>query len=291
MKKYILFSLFILLFVLGACTDAPSGSEPIVLEDYVCKDTPLAEGCYVPASDLNHISPIPAEYLISETFDGERVGGAPRNWLLYRNEEYRVDGVRTIIAEEDGGNRYVRMYSDGRNTPPYPQSTNITKPSFIFTTKFNLDLDRKGVAYASVMIPTDLPSNGVNVGVATGAVNTIGVQIGPDMAVTVRVGGPFFYYSGSGDGGDIYNTSLTVTKGSWYQFKYVWDASENMVAVYHVSQDVETLLYTGEFHISNRVNAVANGDILVPNVVRVTMMQNLPGWAFLDQVIVERKGE
>jgi hypothetical protein len=291
MKKYTISLLFILIFIVSACTEIPITSDPTIIEDYICKDNPLGEGCYIPAEDLNHISPIPQEYLISETFDSENVGSMPRNWLLYRNEEYAINGVRTIIGEEDGGNRFVRMYSDGRNTPPYPQSTNITKPSFIFTTKFNLDIDRKGVAYASIMIPEEETSSGVNVGVATGAVNVIGVQIGSNMAVTIRVGGPFFYYSGNGDGGDIYNTSLTLTKGIWYRFKFIWDANENMVAAYHLDGENEILLHTDEFHISNRVNAIASGEIMVPNVVRVTMMQNLPGWAYLDDVIVERKGE
>ncbi|MDR4968853.1 MAG: hypothetical protein RG740_04490, partial [Acholeplasmataceae bacterium] len=63
------------------------------------------------------------------------------------------------------------------------------------------------------------------------------------------------------------------------------------VAAYHLDGENEILLHTDEFHISNRVNAVASGEIMVPNVVRVTMMQNLPGWAYLDDVIVERKGE
>jgi len=290
MKKHILITLFIFLFVLSACTQAPTQTTPLEIEDYVCRDTPLAPGCYTPSEDLNHISPIPQEYLMHETFDTERVGSAPRNWLLYRNAEYAIDGVRTLIGEQEDGNRYVRMYSDGRNTPPYPQSTSIVKPSFIFTSKFNLDIDRRGVAYASIMIPGDVSSNGVNLGVATGAVNTIGVQVGPNMDVTVKVGGPFFYYTGNGDGGDTYNTSLTLTKDTWYQFKFVWDASLDLVAAYHVDGEVEHVLFTGEFHISNRVNALASGHILVPNVVRVTMMQNLPGWAYLDDVIVERKG-
>jgi hypothetical protein len=180
------------------------------------------------------------------------------------------------------------MFSDGLRAPMYPQSA--PTPTFIFTTKFNLDQDRKGVAYANIMIPTDVQANAVTVGVATGAVNTIGVTIGQDQKVSVRVGGPFFYYSGSGDGGETISTNVTLTKGSWYTFKFEWDASTNMIAAYLIQGETETSLYSGPFHISSRFNATANGFILVPNVVRVTMPRYSSGWAYLDHVIVERKG-
>jgi hypothetical protein len=288
MKRKLTALILILGLILSACTEAGTPNTPVNLEDYGCKDTPLAEGCFVPSEDLDFISATPEEYLISETFDTERVGANPRNWLLYRNQEYAVDGVRTIIAEEAGGNRYVRMFSDGLRAPMYPQSA--PTPTFIFTTKFNLDQDRKGVAYANIMIPTDVQANAVTVGVATGAVNTIGVTIGQDQKVSVRVGGPFFYYSGSGDGGETISTNVTLTKGSWYTFKFEWDASTNMIAAYLIQGETETSLYSGPFHISSRFNATANGFILVPNVVRVTMPRYSSGWAYLDNVIVERKG-
>ncbi|MDO9628599.1 MAG: hypothetical protein Q7I99_01755 [Acholeplasmataceae bacterium] len=288
MKKIVSVLVLMLTLIISACSEVGSPSTPVNLEDYPCKDTPLAEGCFIPSSDLDHISANPEEYLINEVFDTERVGSNPRNWLLYRNQEYAVDGVRTVIAEETGGNRYVRMYSDGLRAPMYPQSA--PTPTFIFTTKFNLDIDRKGVAFANIMIPNDVSSNEVTLGVATGAVNTIGVTIGQDLKVSVKLGGPFFYYSGSGDGGDTIATSLTITKGNWYTFKFEWDASTNLVAAYLVDDQNQTLLHSGSFHISNRVNALANGDILVPNVFKVTMPRYSAGWAYLDRVIVERKG-
>ncbi len=288
MKRKLTALILILGLILSACTEAKTPNTPVNLEDYGCKDTPLAEGCFVPSEDLDFISATPEEYLINETFDTERVGSNPRNWLLYRNQEYAVDGVRTVIAEEAGGNRFVRMFSDGLRAPMYPQSA--PTPTFIFTTKFNLDQDRKGVAYANIMIPTDVQANAVTVGVATGAVNTIGVTIGQDQKLSVRVGGPFFYYSGSGDGGETISTNVTITKGSWYTFKFEWDASTNVIAAYLIQGEMATLLYSGPFHISSRFNATANGFILVPNVIRVTMPRYSSGWAYLDNVIVERKG-
>jgi len=297
MKKRYILVLLILFTLLVGCTKEPveqTIDTGITISE--CRDTPLAIGCYIPSSDLNHISTDPVEYLITEDFNTERVGQAPRNWLLYKNQEYKADGVRTIIAEADGGNRYVRMFSDGLRAPAYPQSA--PTPTFIFTTKFNLDIDRKGVAYGSVFLPSDFyiddklqTSNSVTFGVSTGAVNAISIVIGADRKVSVKVGGPFFYYSGSGDGGSEYATAFTLTKDIWYDFKFEWDASLNEVKAFIIVNEVETLLYSGDFHISNRVNAEASGAILVPNVFKVTMPRYSSGWAYLDNVIVERKGE
>lgn len=290
MKKRYILVLLILLTLLVGCTSEPideTNDNGIIISE--CRDTPLAAGCYIPSDDLNHISTDPVEYLITEDFDTERVGQAPRNWLLYKNQEYKADGVRAIIAEADGGNRYVRMYSDGLRAPAYPQSA--PTPTFIFTTKFNLDIDRKGVAYGSVMIPSEVTSNAVTLGVSTGAVNAISVVIGADRKVSVKVGGPFFYYSGSGDGGSEYATAFTLSKDIWYSFRFEWDAALNEVKAFIIIDEVETMLYSGEFHISNRVNAESSGAILVPNVFKVTMPRYSSGWAYLDNVIVERKGE
>jgi hypothetical protein len=291
MKKRYILVLLILLTLLIGCTNKEPVEQTIDTGISIseCRDTPLATGCYIPSDDLNHISTDPVEYLITEDFDTERVGQAPRNWLLYKNQEYKADGVRTIIAEEAGGNRYVRMYSDGLRAPAYPQSA--PTPTFIFTTKFNLDIDRKGVAFGSVMIPSEVTSNAVTLGVSTGAVNAISVVIGTDRKVSVKVGGPFFYFSGSGDGGSEYATAFTLTKDIWYSFKFEWDASLNEVKAFIIIDAVETLLYSGEFHISNRVNAEVNETILVPNVFKVTMPRYSSGWAYLDDVVVERKGE
>jgi len=289
MKKYILFSLFILLIILGACTQVPSESTPKDLENYHCKDTPLAAGCYIPSSDLNHISPITEEYLINEIFDGERVGSVPRNWLLYRNEEYSVNGVIARIAEESSGNKYVEMYSDGLKVPIYPQ--NAPLPTYIFTSNFNLDIARKGVAYASVMMPSNKTSNAFAVGLATGSVNSVSVVVNKEGMVSIKLGGGYFYYSQSGDGGITVQTSLKLNKDNWYNFKFEWDGSENLIKVFHIIDDQENLLYSGEFHESNRVNSLENGAILVPNIFRVTMPRASSGWAYLDNVIVERKGE
>ncbi|MCR3905546.1 MAG: hypothetical protein NUK62_00760 [Tenericutes bacterium] len=289
MKKRLILILLVFVFIVSGCASSGVPTNETQLEDYICKDNPLGEGCYVSSGDLNHISPIKTEYTIEETFDTERVGQTPRNWLLYMNEEYDLGGVQTIIAEEESGNRYVQMYSDGKRSPTFPQ--NAPLPTFIFTSKFNLDVDRAGVAYASVMIPSDKDANTVFVGVATGAVSTIAVIINTNLSVNIKVGGPFFYYSGSGDGGDTHTTNITIQKNLWYDFRFEWDASLNEVKAFLIQDDVETELYSGPFHVSNRVNALANGDILVPNVFRVTMPRYSDGWAYLDNVIVERKGE
>ena len=227
MKKRYIFVLLILLTVLVGCTEKEPVEQTINtgIEISECRDTPLAEGCYIPSDDLNHISTDPVEYVIDENFDTERVNQAPRNWLLYKNEEYKTDGVKAMIAEDEIGNRFVKMYSDGLRAPAFPQSA--PTPTFIFTTKFNLDIDRKGIAYGSIMIPGDVSSNSVSLGVSTGAVNAISVVIDTDLKVNVKVGGPFFYYSGSGDGGTTYPTSFTLTKDSWYDFRFEWDASLN----------------------------------------------------------------
>lgn len=286
MKKSILGVILVLSFILSACVGKTPTPEEI--EDYVCKDTPLATGCYVPSDDLNFISPIADEYTISETFETDRVNQMPRNWLLYRNEEYKADGVKATVIETSG-NRYVELFSDGLKAPMYPQSA--PNPTFIFSTKFNLDLDRKGVAYASVMLPSNKPTDSISFGVSTGAVNTIQAVIGSDLKVQIKVGGPFFYYSGTSDGGDTHSTNVTILKDTWYTFKFEWDASTNVVSAQIKQGDNFVSLYTGVFHVSNRVNALPNGNILVPNVFRVTMPRNYTNtYAYLDNVIVERKG-
>ncbi len=286
MKKSILGVMITLLIVLSGCVQKTP--EPEAEKDYICKDTPLAEGCYVPSDDLDFISPVADEYTISETFETDRVNQMPRNWLLYRNEEYKTDGVKATIVE-NGDNRYVELFSDGLKAPMYPQSA--PNPTFIFSTKFNLDQDRKGVAYASILLPSDKPTDSISFGVSTGAVNTIQAIIGSDLKVQIKVGGPFFYYSGTADGGDIHLTNITIQKDTWYTFKFEWDASTNVVSASIQQGDQFTALYSGAFHISNRVNALVDGAILVPNVFRVTMPRNYTNtYAYIDDVIVERKG-
>lgn len=285
MKKSILGVLVIFTLLLSACTE----KAPIdIVEDYACKDTPLAEGCYIPSEDLNFISPVTDEYTISETFETDRINQMPRNWLLYRNEEYKADGVKATIVEKSG-NRVVELFSDGLKAPMFPQSA--PNPTFIFTTKFNLDIDRKGVAYASVMLPSDKPTDSISFGVSTGAVNAIQAVIGSDLKVKIKVGGPFFYHSGTADGGDEYSTSYTVVKDTWYTFKFEWDASINQVKASLKQGDTYVSLYQGTFHISNRVNALITGAILVPNVFKVTMPRNyMNSYAYIDDVIITRQG-
>ena len=255
--------------------------------DYFCKFSPLAPECYTPSDDLDFISPIPDEYTIEETFEYEMLNQMPSNWLLYSNAEYNAGGVSARVVQMDGF-RAVRMYSDGLKKPPYPQAADT--PTFIFTTKFNLDIDRKGIAYGSLMIPTE-DGNSVTMGVSTGAVNTISVTIGRDMKLSVKVGGPFFYYSGSNDAGTIYETTYTLEKDTWYDFKFSWDAELNLIQAFIVIDEVETLLHEGEFHVSNRFNADPAGEILVPNVFKVTMPsgRNISGYSYLRNIIVERK--
>jgi hypothetical protein len=249
-----------------------------------CKDTPLAEGCFVPSSDLNHLSPVHEEFTITETFDDERVNQQPKNWLLYSNSEYLAGGVyaRVEYVEDNG---FVRLFSDGAKKPPYPQGA--ATPTFIFTSKFNLDQTKAGSMAVSLMVP-DTNNNSVSAGVSTGAVNTISVTIDNDYSVFVKVGGPYYYYSGTGDGGTYYPTDIVVQPNTWIRFKFTWDAADNLVQAYFVDGVGETLLVAVPFHVSNRFNATAEGAILVPNLVRVTMPYGQSGIAYLDECIVER---
>ena len=264
-------------------------AEEVDLVDYFCKFTPLSPECYTPSDDLNFISPIEPEYTIDETFEFEMINQMPSNWLLYSNPEYKAGGVSARVVQMDGF-RAVHMYSDGLQKPPYPQAA--ATPTFIFTTKFNLDIDRKGVAIGSLMVPST-EGNSVTMGVSTGAVNTISVTIDRDMNLSVKTGGPFFYYSGNNDAGDTIPTGLVLQRDQWYTFVLVWDAEINQVQAYLVDLDNEelVLLHEGPFHISNRYNAEASGAILVPNVFRVTMPsgRNLSGYSYLAFVKVDRK--
>ncbi len=289
MKKKLLFLLCFILLVFSGCT--PEATEE---KKSPCQDDPLGESCYVPDDELNFISPIPEEFVINEDFENEALNQLPSNWLLFKHEEYSVNGVRAFVDEEDG-NRYVRMYSDGKQAPLYPQQA--PNSTFIFTTKFNLDQSRKGIAYGSIMIPSEekLPegekSNGLTLGLSTGAVNTISIIVSQDLKLSVKVGGPFFYHSGNGDSGNTQQTTIALEKDQWYRFRFEWDASLNELKAFLVTTEGDEVLYDGNFHISNRYNASETEEILVPNVFKVTMARNYSGWAFLDDVKVERKGE
>lgn len=286
MRKLLILFLFGLIFTLAGCDNAT--------KDYFCKNNPFDESCYVPMEDLEFEPSEKEEFTIDENFEDEVLNQKPENWLLFSNEEYEPDGVRAFVAEGENG-KFVKMYSDGLWAPMYPQ--NAPTPTFIFTTKFNLDKVRKGVAYASVLLPSkdQLPEedtyNSVTIGVATGAVNTISITIGKDLKIFGKVGGPFFYHSGNNDSGDTFVTSHTAELDTWYRFKFVWDAEENLVQAFLIVDEEEELLYSGEFHISNRYNAEADGEILVPNVFKVTMPRYQKGWAFLDDVKVERRNK
>lgn len=287
MKK-ILIVLIGALFLIGCdqtTTANPSATTTGIESE--CKDIPLSEGCYLWSPLQTQESGIEEEFLIDETFEEDRLNQIPGKWLLYSNEEYKAGGVSAKVTE-NGENKYVLMYSDGLQKPPYPQ--NAPTPTFIFTTKFNLDTARKGNASIDVMVPTE-NGNSVSVGLSTGAVNTISVTIGADRSVFVKVGGPFYYYSLNNDGGNRYSTDYVVEKDTWYTFRFEWDASQDFVKAYLVENDIDHLLYSGTFHISNRVNAKADGTILVPNVVRVTMPYNMSGYAAIDNVRITRVEE
>ncbi|MDD3113190.1 MAG: hypothetical protein WCR28_03715 [Candidatus Izemoplasmatales bacterium] len=294
MKKILLILLFTVI-VLGGCaekttTDNQSTTTPITslnsttaIEESPCKDTPLADGCYIPMDDINFEEFVREEYTINETFETDMIGQIPRNWLLYMNAEYKPQGVMATVVEEED-NRFVEMYSDGRQRPMYPQ--NAPTPTFIFSTKFNLDIQRKGVCYLDLMVPEE-NKNAVSAGISTGAVNTISITINNDYSVFVKVGGPFYYYSSNSDGGVYYETSVSVAPGVWSSFKLTWDADLNLVNAYVIEGDSETLLVSVPFHVSNRFNAKSNGTILVPNVVKVTMPYGQSGYAYIDNVVIE----
>lgn len=303
MRKYLSILLLFGIILLSACSmnrkedEETVISDPIVnmplvedtdLIDYFCKFTPLSPECYTPSDDLNFISPIEPEYTIDETFEFEMLNQMPSNWLLYSNSEYKAGGVSARVVQMDGF-RAVHMYSDGLQKPPYPQAA--ATPTFIFTTKFNLDMDRKGVAVGSLMVPS-ADGNSVTMGVSTGAVNTISVTIDRDMNLSVKTGGPFFYYSGNNDAGDTISTGRTLSRDTWYQFMFTWDAELNVIQAFIYDTTLGyVLLHEGPFHISNRYNAEVNGAILVPNVFRVTMPsgRNISGYSYLANVSVSRK--
>lgn len=284
MKKILLF-LLLFLFLIGC--DQTTGPTSSLDAESVCKDTPLSTACFLPSERTTSSADDIAEYTIEETFESERLNQIPSHWLLYSNEEYKAGGVSAKVMAE-GENQFVQMYSDGLQKPPYPQ--NAPTPTFIFTTKFNLDLARKGTASIDVLVPS-VGGNAVSVGLSTGAVNTVSVTVDADRSVFVKVGGPFYYYSLNNDGGDRHNTAFTLENDTWYTFRFEWDATLNLVKAFLIDGETENLLFSGPFHISNRINANATAEILVPNVVRVTMPYNKSGFAAIDNIIVERKAD
>lgn len=284
MDKRLLWILLLFLFV--GCDAATTSVSTIQTEsESVCKHTPLAASCFQPSTQLDHTPTILEEFEIDETFDAERLNQQPKNWLLYSNAEYLAGGVSAKVEEGTNG-RHVRMYSDGLARPPHPQSAPV--PTFIFSTKFNLDESRAGIATASVMVPGS-ERNAVTVGVSTGAVNTISVTIDNNLQIVVKVGGPFYYHSLSGDGGTYVPTGQSVVAGEWNTFRFEWDADQDEVKAYWVKSTGDVLLFMGSFHVSNRFNAEAAGVILVPNNVKVTMPRGQAGYSYLDNVFVERK--
>jgi hypothetical protein len=295
MKKLLIFTMSFLILGLVSCStvtttanvETTTTATQDLEDESPCKDTPLDAACYVPSYDLDFISSTPDEYLITEDFEAEVINQQPMNWLLFTNSEYKTNGVTAKVIEENS-NKFVRMYSDGLQKPLYPQSA--PTPTFIFTTKFNLDQTGAGVAHVDLMIP-ETDGNSVTAGISTGAVNTISIVIDTDMSLLVKVGGPFFYYSQNGDGGDYYDTEMVLSKDTWYSFRFEWDAESNYLAAYLVETSGDTLLFEGEFHISNRFNVEEDGEIMVPNIVKVTMPFGRSGIAYLDNVIVERRGE
>ncbi len=256
-------------------------------EESPCKNNPLSSDCYIPSGDLDFITPNPIEYTILEDFNNEVLNQQPMNWLLFSNSEYKRNGVYAKVID-DGFNKYVEMFSDGLQRPLYPQSA--PNPTFIFSTKFNLDLARSGIAYADVMIPSE-NGNSVSVGVSTGAVNVISIIIDTDLSLLVKVGGPFFYYSQNGDGGIYHLTEIKLERDAWYSFRFDWDANTDFISAALVIEDEIIPLYSGKFHVSNRFNGQQNGQIYVPNVLKVTMPYGRSGIAYLDNVIVERRTE
>lgn len=306
MKKTLLLALFVLTGLLGCASSTTTsettastatststsamtettttGIDPLAASP--CKDDPLSEACYTPSYGQTHAEEDNFEYTISETFETDFLNQMPSNWLLYSHEEYQAGGVTAKIAA-DGDNQYVTMYSDGLQKPLYPQ--NAPTPTFIFTTKFNLDTARAGIATIDVMVPSENP-NSVSAGVSTGAVNCVSVIIDNEMDLSVKIGGPFYYYSLNGDAGQILPTGLVLDHDEWYTFRFEWDAEENLVQAFLVTKEGDILLHQGTFHISNRFNAMADGEIYVPNVVKVTMPFGQDGFACIDNAIVTERG-
>lgn len=266
-----------LVFLVG-CAKTPTQKES------ACKDNPLSDTCYTPSKDLNHISPIADEFLVDDTFEAEREGQMPRNFLLYENSEYKPGYVHAkVIKAED--NQYVELFSNGRGRPPYPQ--NAPTSTLIFTTKFNLDQTGKGILKLDMMVPST-ENNEVHFGLSAGAVNVMSFVIKKDYSLHLKKGGPFFYYSGNNDGGEVINLNKTITPDQFITFEIHFNVKENNLKAF-IHEATITLLHESTFHRSNRFNAKEDGAILGPNNVKITMPAGiLEGFAYVDNVFVGR---
>lgn len=289
MKKYILLLLLVFgLFGIVGCqnnSEEPNGDKIIETES-PCKDNPFGEGCYNPSKDLDHISTEIEEFLVEDDFEGERTDQKPRKWLIYSNPEYKAGAVDAKVLEEDG-NKFVRLYSDGSAKPPYPQGA--AQPTLIFTTKFNLDLTKKGQLEIDVMVPEE-ENNQVSFGLSAGAVNVINFTISKDYKLSSKVGGPYFYFSGNADAGQTHPTDIVITPGKWYKFLFTWDIEQDKVQSFIYLDDQKELVVDSAFHVSNHFNAKLDNEILGPNVISVTMPYSRlnVGYAFIDNVKVSR---
>lgn len=276
MKKIVL---LMLIFLVG-CTKTGGTKET----ESPCKDNPLSADCFIPSKNLDHISPTPDEYLVDDNFEAERPGQMPRNFLLYENSEYRPGMVHAkVIKAED--NQYVELYSNGKGRPPYPQ--NAPTSTLIFTTKFNLDKTGKGALKIDMMVPSE-NNNEVHFGLSAGAVNVMNFIIKKDYSLHLKKGGPFFYYSGNNDGGEVVDLNKTITPDTWITFEIHFDVHENNLKAF-IHADTVTLLHESTFHRSNRFNAKEDGEIFAPNNVKITMPAGIfEGFAYVDNVIVKR---
>lgn len=288
MKKYIILLLVIGLFGLVGCQNntKDQNGDVVIETESPCKDNPFGEGCYTPSKDLDHISTDIEEFLVEDNFEGERINQKPRKWLIYSNPEYKAGAVDAKVLEEDG-NKFVRLYSDGTAKPPYPQGA--AQPTLIFTTKFNLDLTKKGRLEIDVMVPEE-ENNQVSFGLSAGAVNVINFTINKDYKLSSKVGGPYFYFSGNADAGDTHGTDIVLSPNKWYKFEFNWDIKLDKVQSFIYIDGVKQLVVESAFHVSNHFNAKLNNDILGPNVVSITMPYSRlnVGYAFIDNVKVSR---
>jgi hypothetical protein len=269
-----------------------SSSSNEVLSDYYCKDNPFSEQCFVKYPGLSVVEETePEEMTFYETFKEDMVYGQPFNWLLFRDDIYKVDTVEAKVLDQSNvnflvptDNRVLSLYSKGNIEPLYYPKNTLT-----FTREFNLDAKRYGVAEATILIPEN-NANQIDFELVTGATNVIGFEINVDGkgGVNVVAGDVFYFYQGTTI---QVPTSIKVAVNTWYTFRVEWNANEDKVKAFIYDNNTLSLipLYTGNFHQSVRFNAKKTGEPLPPNHVRFSMPFSVlkTGYAYVDNVRID----
>lgn len=275
----LMMSVFIALGALAGCDKE---------KDSIYKNKPFDGVTLGPSQTLVKPEAEDLEKVFDDNFDNANINSMPSNWKLYSDANYKTTSQSARIVAGEEGNRYVKLTSTGLNYPPYPAGDPV--PSFNFTREFNLDASKKGVAYASLMVPSvkieelgkqtegDVINNEVTFSVASGSVNVISVTITKSYKLVVKRGGLFYYYTNKNVA--VYEdlgAYSTVSPDTWYTFKLEWDAAQNMVRASIKVGESFVKLVEGTFHESNRFLAEPQGNIIVPNVVSIRMPKKADG--------------